>query len=81
MLFDDKIQLIESDVSFATRTKIIMDAHTIPIDDSSIDGILLQAVLEHVVYPSRVIKECERVIKMGGLIYVSTSFIQQVHMR
>lgn len=81
ILISKDIYLIESDVSFAPRTKVIIDAHSIPLADCSVDGVILQAVLEHVIDPVRVISEVHRVLKYGGLIYASTPFMQQVHFR
>ena len=42
------IELVESDVSFGPRTNIIFDAHSIPFKSDSFDGVIVQAVLEHV---------------------------------
>jgi len=74
------ITLVESDVSFGPRTQIIFDAHNIPFSDNFFDCVIIQAVLEHVVDPFRCIKEVHRVLKMNGLVYAETPFMQQVHM-
>ncbi len=73
------IELIESDVSYGPRTKLICDAHEIPFEDQSFDGVITQAVLEHVVDPSRCCEEIYRVLKQRGVVYSETPFIQQVH--
>jgi hypothetical protein len=36
-------------------------------------------VLEHVVEPSKVVEEIFRVLKLGGIVYAETPFMQQVH--
>jgi SAM-dependent methyltransferase len=46
---------------------------------NSFDGIIAQAVLEHVVDPYRCAEEMHRVLKTDGLIYAETPFMQQVH--
>ncbi len=74
------IELIETDVSFGERTALICDAHDLPFMDNSVDGIILQAVLEHVIDPNQCVSEAYRVLKEGGIIYSETPFIQQVHM-
>lgn len=74
-----KIELIESDVSFGPRTMMIADAHDIPFDDGSFDGVVAQAVLEHVVDPYRCVDEIYRVLNKHGLVYAETPFMQQVH--
>lgn len=73
------IELIETDVSFGLRTMLICDAHDIPFDNESFDGVIAQAVLEHVVDPYRCVEEIHRVLKPEGLVYAETPFIQQVH--
>ena len=73
------IDLIESDVSWGPRTALICDAHDIPFADESLDGVVAQAVLEHVVDPHAVAAEIHRVLKPGGLVYAETPFMQQMH--
>jgi uncharacterized protein YbaR (Trm112 family)/SAM-dependent methyltransferase len=73
------IELIESDVSFGSRTMLICDAHDLPFEDRSFDGVIAQAVLEHVVDPYRCCEEIHRVLKEQGVVYAETPFMQQVH--
>jgi SAM-dependent methyltransferase/uncharacterized protein YbaR (Trm112 family) len=73
------IELVESDVAFGPRTTLICDAHCLPFEDNSFDGVIIQAVLEHVVDPWRCLEEIYRVLKKDGLVYAETPFIQQVH--
>jgi SAM-dependent methyltransferase/uncharacterized protein YbaR (Trm112 family) len=74
------LELIETDVSLGTRTQLVCDAHDIPFDDKSFDGVIAQAVLEHVVDPYRCVEEIHRVLKENGLVYAETPFMQQVHL-
>lgn len=76
---DTAIDLIESDVSLGPRTMLICDAHDIPFEDGSFDGVIVQAVLEHVVDPYRCCEEIHRVLKAQGVVYAETPFMQQVH--
>lgn len=73
------IRLIESDVALAPRTILVCDAHDIPFDDGVFDGVIVQAVLEHVADPYRCVDEIHRVLKPDGLVYAETPFMQQVH--
>jgi SAM-dependent methyltransferase len=73
------ITLVETDVSLAPRTTAIVDAHDIPFADDTFDGVVAQAVLEHVLDPVRVVSEIHRVLKPGGVVYAQTPFMQQVH--
>lgn len=73
------LELVETDVSFGPRVKMICDGHDLPFADSSFDAVITQAVLEHVVDPIRCVSEIRRVLKNDGLIYAETPFMQQVH--
>lgn len=73
------IELVETDVSFGPRTMLICDAHDIPFQDESFDGVVVQAVLEHVVDPYKCCEEIHRVLKEQGVVYAETPFMQQVH--
>jgi len=73
------ITLVESDVSFGARTTLICDAHDIPFEDAAFDGVIVQAVMEHVVDPYRCCDEIRRVLKTDGVVYAETPFMQQVH--
>lgn len=72
-------ELVETDISFGPRTMLICDAHDLPAENESFDGVVAQAVLEHVVDPYRCVEEICRVLKKGGVVYAETPFMQQVH--
>lgn len=75
------IEFIETDVSLGPRTMLICDAHDIPFENDFFDGVIVQAVLEHVADPYRCVEEIYRVLKSDGYIYAESPFIQQVHGR
>jgi SAM-dependent methyltransferase len=74
------LEVVATDVSFGPCTALVCDAHDIPFEDETFDGVIAQAVLEHVVDPYRCAEEIYRVLKHGGLVYAETPFMQQVHM-
>ena len=76
---DPTIDLIETDIYHSSRTDLLCDGHSLPFRDESIDGVIVQAVLEHVRAPSVVVEEIHRVLRPGGLVYAETPFMQQVH--
>ena len=73
------IEFIDSDVALGPLTKLVCDAHDLPFADGSIDGVVAQAVLEHVADPYRVAAEIHRVLKPRGLAYAETPFLQPAH--
>ena len=73
------LELIETDVAMGPSVELVCDAHDIPFADQSFDGVVVQAVLEHVADPHRCVEEIYRVLKHRGVIYAETPFIQQVH--
>jgi glycosyltransferase involved in cell wall biosynthesis/SAM-dependent methyltransferase len=76
---DPGIVLVEADVALGPRTDVICDAHALPFAEGAFDGVVCQAVLEHVADPVRVVAEIHRVLKPGGLVYSEIPFMQQVH--
>jgi SAM-dependent methyltransferase len=80
ILSTSKIEVLETDVAFGPRTQVVCDAHDLPFRDKSFDGVVIQAVLEHVVDPYRCVDEIHRVLKDNGLVYAETPFMQQVHL-
>jgi SAM-dependent methyltransferase len=73
------IEFVETDVELGPRVQMICDAHDLPFTDASFDGVIIQAVLEHVCSPPDCVAEIHRVLKPGGLVYAETPFMQQVH--
>jgi SAM-dependent methyltransferase len=71
--------IISFDVYNSENVDFIADAHSIPLVEESIDLIIIQAILEHVISPCTVVNECFRVLKKNGLIYAETPFLQHVH--
>ena len=67
------------DIYGAATVDVICDAHYLPLLANSYDGVWIQAVLEHVVEPKKVVNEIYRVLKERGVVYAETPFMQQVH--
>lgn len=74
-----RVRVIGFDIVDSPVTQFVADAHQIPLAASSVDAVVVQAVLEHVLDPAQVVAEIHRVLKDGGLVYAETPFLQQVH--
>ncbi|MGU3392453.1 class I SAM-dependent methyltransferase [Sphingomonas sp. M1A8_2b] len=80
-LYDEvAIDMVGTDVYATDYTIVICDGHSLPFRAASFDGVVIQAVLEHVLEPHRVVNEIHRVLKPNGIVLAETPFMQQVHM-
>jgi SAM-dependent methyltransferase len=79
-LYEDRdIRQIAFDIYPSNLTQFVADAHQIPLANATMDGVVVQAVLEHVLDPATVVAEIDRILKPGGIVYAETPFMQQVH--
>ncbi len=75
----DAVNVIYTDIDVNADVDIFCDGHDLPFIDNVFDAVVTTAVLEHVLYPERVVAEIHRVLKVGGFIYSEIPFMQQVH--
>jgi len=79
-LYDNPhLDLLAFDIYASENVQFIADGHHLPLKNASVDGVLIQAVLEHVLNPHLVVAEIHRVLRPRGLVYADTPFMQQVH--
>src|SRR5262249_11904329 len=78
---DPRGEICNPRVYASPSTALLCDAHKLPFETRSFDGIWIQAVLEHVLDPHIVVAEIHRVLKQNGYVYAETPFMQQVHER
>ncbi|HTK14172.1 MAG TPA: methyltransferase domain-containing protein [Xanthobacteraceae bacterium] len=78
---DSSVELVGTDVYASPHTHLVADAHKLPFQDGTFDGVWIQAVLEHVLEPATAVAEIHRVLRPAGLVYAETPFMQQVHER
>lgn len=58
---------------------IVGDAARLPCVDGSLDGVVCNAILEHVRDPRRVVSEIHRVLKPGAYVLIEVPFLQHYH--
>jgi SAM-dependent methyltransferase len=76
---DENIEVHGIDIYSSPTVHVVGDAHYLPLAQDFYDGVWIQAVLEHVVAPYKVVSEIHRVLKGNGIVYSETPFMQQVH--
>jgi SAM-dependent methyltransferase len=70
-------KVISIDLRMASNTgrfdvrPICANALQIPLRNASVDLVFCASLLEHIPFPSRLISEVERVLKVGGVCYLS----------
>ena len=79
-MFDsDRVDITGTDVYLSDNVDYVSDAHYLPFKSNSFDAVWIQAVLEHVIEPEKVVSEIHRVLRKDGYVYAETPFMQQVH--
>jgi SAM-dependent methyltransferase len=66
---------------FYNRSSIdlIGSAYDVPAPDNSADAVILSQVIEHLETPRVAFKEAQRILKPGGLLFLSFPFLYPVH--
>ena len=75
----DGLEIVAFDVYGSDHVQFVADAHQIPLAEATFDCVIIQAVLEHVLDPNRVVSEIHRVLRPGGYVYAEPPFMQHVH--
>ncbi len=55
------------------------DGVKMPFDDFSYQTVMLTEVLEHVPEPTKLLIECYRLMKVGGVIFITVPFLWNLH--
>jgi len=63
-------KVILSDLVKNEWVEIVLDAQSLELEDGSVDAIIAQHTIHHFASPSKFFRECERVLKDGGLIII-----------
>lgn len=77
--FRDRKTIINLNIDIYPNVEIVGDAHNLPFKNNSLDGVVINAVLEHLEYPELAVQEIYRVLKKGGYVIAETPFLQHYH--
>ena len=78
-MISDNHSTVNLDYFLFPSVDIVADAHNIPFEDGSFDVIQTEFMIEHVKDPFQVASEVSRVLKPGGILYISYPFIHPYH--
>lgn len=71
--FRDAGTRLAAERAFANLSFAQADGQSLPFRTATFDAVLSHAVIEHVADASRYLRECSRVLKPGGWMYLSTA--------
>ncbi|MDF0489568.1 methyltransferase domain-containing protein [Sphingomonas sp. H39-1-10] len=74
----DKVGVVAFDIYASPNITFLADAHRIPLKDTSVDAVWIQAVLELTVDPIQVVSEIRRVLRPGGQVFATTAYLWSV---
>jgi SAM-dependent methyltransferase len=75
----DRKTIVNLNIDTYPNVEIVGDAHHLPFKDNSVDGVVINAVLEHLEHPQIAVNEIFRVLKKGGYVLAETPFLQHYH--
>ena len=71
--------VVNLDVAASPKVHVVGLAERLPFEDEVFDGVIFQAVLEHVRDASAALNEIRRVLRPGGAVFVEVPFMQGYH--
>ena len=71
--------IINLDIFPFKNVDVVADAASLPFKDASVDMLISESTIEHTPDAESAMREMRRVVKPGGLVYISIPFIMPFH--
>jgi SAM-dependent methyltransferase len=71
--------VVQMEIRKYRGTDVVLTHDRLPFEDNTFDGIISQAVIEHVRDPWQHVREIERTLKPGGQVVLDAAFMQPLH--
>ena len=78
-LLSSDVQYVAVDVSPTRGLTVVGSALALPFAGKTFDGVICTEVLEHVPEPAQALREMYRILKPGGLLYVTVPMTWGLH--
>ena len=71
--------VINVDIEHFPNVDIVADGSQLPFTEGIFDGVISEAVIEHVKHPNKFVNEIKRVLKKDGAVFIVAPFIHPFH--
>lgn len=75
----DEVYYLSGDIAPTSASSLVMDALAMPLRESSVDAVIALEVLEHIPTPRGMLTEVARVLRLNGILILTTPFMFGVH--
>jgi len=79
--FDDTLSenIIQLEINPKEFTDVIAMGEYVPFPDRSFDLVVISGVIEHTMYPDKVVEQSYRILHQGGKLYLSSPWVYPFH--
>lgn len=78
-IFPKVEKIISLDINEKCMPDILGSVDNIPLEDSSLDSVICTQVIGDIAEPCKAIKEFQRILRKGGIVLLSESFMNELH--